>query len=139
MITAIVMMGLFLYAFLCMTAIAFGQAPIEPPPLPVNATGWADFFVKEFPKIIGVALPIVGVILRAKGMPLIARIPPAWAPILTTVLSTILSMLAAYTSGQLMDGGGVSVSMAAVEGGGAALGTHLGVNQVVKKVEASNE
>lgn len=104
--------------------IVRGQEPLKAAPLPDTGTGWIDFAVKLFPIVWGIISPAITAGIARSAPMLFARVP---APILS-MLSVVIGAVGGAISGSLddfiLDAGGVSQSVAAVDGAVASYGAH---------------
>lgn len=120
----VLQMYVVMMTFLSPVLVRAQEAPLKAAPLPDTGTGWLDFTVKLFPVIWGIISPAITSAITRNAPTLFARVP---APMLS-MMSVVIGAIGGAVSGSLddfmLDAGGVSQSVAAVDGAVASYGAH---------------
>ncbi len=100
------------------------QEPLKAAPLPDTGTGWLDFTVKLFPVIWGIISPAITTAIARNAPTVFARVPAPMLSMISVVIGAIGGAMAGSLDDFLLDAGGVSQSVAAVDGAVASYGAH---------------
>lgn len=105
-----------LMMIVCVASLAVAQEPIPAPPLPNNSTGWLDFVVKVLPVLWGIMAPAITAQLQVIFPKLLAGVPRPLLGIISTIVGALAGALTGSLDGLLLNGGGVSPDVGALEG-----------------------
>lgn len=105
---------------------ARAQAPLQAAPLPDldSGKGWLDFGVKLFPVVWGIISPAITHAIATRAPIFFARIPAPVLSIMSVVIGALGGALTGAIDNTVLDAGGVSSSVGAVDGAVTAYGVH---------------
>lgn len=104
-----------LFSAMC-TTVALSADPIPAPPLPDTGTGWLDFTVKVLPVLWGIMAPAITGQLQVLFPRLLGGIPRPLLGVISAVVAAVAGALTGSLDGLLLNGGGVSPDVGALEG-----------------------
>lgn len=104
--------------------VVLAADPIPAPPLPNNGTGWLDFVVKVLPVLWGIMGPAVTAQLQVLLPGLLGGIPRPLLALISMVVGALAGAVTGSLDGLVLNGGGVSPDVGAVEGALSAVTAH---------------
>lgn len=104
--------------------LALAADPIPAPPLPDTSTGWLDFVVKVLPVLWGIMAPSITAQLQVAFPKLLTGIPRPLLAVISTIIGALAGALTGSLDGMLLNGGGVSPDVGALEGVLSAATSH---------------
>lgn len=107
-----------------MAVVVMAADPIPAPPLPDTSTGWLDFVVKVLPVLWGIMAPSITAQLQVVFPRLLAGIPRPLLAVISAVIGALAGALTGSLDGMLLNGGGVSPDVGALEGVLSAATSH---------------
>lgn len=99
-----------------LSSLAFAADPIPAPSLPNNGTGWLDFVVKVLPVLWGIMAPAITAQLQVLFPKLLSGVPRPLLGMISTIVGAVAGALTGSLDGLLLNGGGVSPDVGALEG-----------------------
>lgn len=104
-------------AWMLLTGVILMAAePIPAPPLPDTSTGWLDFVVKVLPVLWGIMAPAITAQLQILFPRLLAGIPRPLLGVISAIVGAVAGALTGSLDSLLLNGGGISPDVGAVEG-----------------------
>lgn len=104
-------------AWMMLTGVVVMAAdPIPAPPLPDTGTGWLDFVVKVLPVLWGIMAPAITAQLQVVFPRILAGVPRPLLAVMSTIIGALAGALTGSLDGLLLNGGGVSPDVGALEG-----------------------
>lgn len=97
-------------------SLVLAEGPIPAPPLPDTSTGWLDFVVKVLPVLWGIMAPAITAQLQVAFPRLLSGLPRPLLGLISTVVAAVAGAVTGSLDGLLLNGGGVSPDVGALEG-----------------------
>lgn len=104
-----------LFSVMC-TTVALSADPIPAPPLPDTGTGWLDFVVKVLPVLWGIMSPAITAQLQAVFPRLFGGLPRPLLGLISAAIAAVAGAATGSLDGLILNGGGVSPDVGALEG-----------------------